>query len=96
MSIFNIYPSRDVEEAKTPLNKGEMVLSTLFENDLLNKALVNELIKHKNSEDLEETLKSLLLFYDRISSVVTILRAIRLIVHDDFNKVIEGWLETPN
>ena len=68
----------------------------MFEKDLLNKALVNELIKHKISEDLEETLKSLLLFYDRLISVITILRMIRLIPSDDFNRVIEGWFETPS
>ena len=67
-----------------------------FEEDLLNKALVNEIIKHMSSEDLKETMKSLLLFHDRIITVVTILRAIRLIPHDDFNKVVETWFDSPS
>jgi hypothetical protein len=73
-----------------------MTLQSLFEKDLLNKALVNELFKHKVSEDLEETMKSLMLFYDRLTVVITVLRVIRLIPQDDFNKVIESWFETPS
>ncbi len=65
----------------------------MFEKDYLNKALVNELVKHQHSEDLEETVKSLLLFYDRICVVVTLLRMIRLLPAEDFNKVIDTWFE---
>jgi hypothetical protein len=68
----------------------------LFEKELLNKALINELIKHKVSEDLEETIKSLLLFFDRLVAVITVLRLIRLIPQDEFNKVVESWFETPS
>lgn len=76
--------------------KGELLLSAMFEKDYLNKALVNELIKHQHSEELEETLRSLLLFYDRICAVVTLLRMIRLLPSEEFNKVIESWFEQPS
>ncbi len=69
------------------------MLIDLFEDNILNRALIYELLKYRNdNEDIYERMRSIFLFFDRICVIILILRIIKLTPNQNLNKQLEIWI----
>jgi hypothetical protein len=69
------------------------LLIDLFEDNILNRALIYELLKYRNdNEDIYERMRSIFLFFDRICVIILILRIIKLTPNQNSNKQLEIWI----